>query len=242
MKYFLFLFAIFICTLPAAAKTSSKSAEPEDTYEYDILAANINGVSAPIIKGNHIIFTAEKSNRRFVGIVFDFENFKVIHPFKIRKITDDDGKVTGTWFFYILDIPDNLTSISYRLVIDGLWTVDPLNSLVEYNTAAGITLSKIPVDTQKPQMTCQPDTGIVHFVYKGESGESIRLGGSFTNWDSWIYYMNETEPGIYVIDLPLPEGTYYYSFYHGTASFVDKDNPARAYTPDGRIASVITVK
>jgi hypothetical protein len=243
MKINLFPFILFTIIAPIAAQPGKKNiAMPEDTYEFDSIAAEINGVGKPLIKENHVIFTAEQHKRRFVGIAFDFENFRTIHPFQIRKITDVDGKVTDSWFFYILDIPKNITSISYRLIIDGLWTTDPVNDLTEYNTAMGIRLSKIMIDTKEPPATCLPDNGMVRFIYQGESGQNIRLGGSFTNWDSWIYYMTETEPGLYEIDLPLPGGTYYYTFYHGISSFIDKTNPHRAYTPDGRIASVITIK
>ena len=55
--------------------------------------------------------------------------------------------------------------------------------------------------------------GTVHFVYKGKAGQHIRLGGSFTNWDSWIYELTETSPGLYELELPLPAGKYYYSYY-----------------------------
>src|SRR5574344_64139 len=58
-----------------------------DNSAYDTLALSIDGLSAPYVKGNYAIFTAEKG-ARFVGIAFDFENFRIIHPFKLRTIRD----------------------------------------------------------------------------------------------------------------------------------------------------------
>ena len=39
----------------------------------------------------------------------------------------------------------------------------------------------------------------------------------------------------------LLSSSYFYAFYKGTTSFVDETNPDKAYTPDGRIASVLHV-
>ncbi|MBQ1593031.1 MAG: isoamylase, partial [Treponema sp.] len=62
------------------------------------------------------------------------------------------------------------------------------------------------------------------------------------NWDSWIYTMRETTPGIYEFDLPLPPGTYQYAFYNGMNTLVDRTNPIRCYAPDGKEASQITIQ
>jgi hypothetical protein len=81
----------------------------------------------------------------------------------------------------------------------------------------------------------------VKFVYRGKSGQKIRLGGNFTNWDSWIYHLTETSPGLYQVELPLPPGKYEYAFYTGITSFPDDGNPQKCYTPDGKIASLLIV-
>ena len=83
--------------------------------------------------------------------------------------------------------------------------------------------------------------GKVRFIYKGKSGQKVRLGGSFTNWDSWIYELTEVQPGLYILDLPLPPGTYQYAYYIGMNSYVDTSNPQRVWSADGKAASQITV-
>ena len=81
----------------------------------------------------------------------------------------------------------------------------------------------------------------VHFVYKGETGQKINLAGNFCNWDPWIYELQETSPGLYELQLPLPKGKYLYSYYIGLTPVLDNTNSNKMYTKDGRIANVIEV-
>ena len=93
-----------------------------------------------------------------------------------------------------------------------------------------------------PEVTYKKSDSGVKFIYNGASGEKVRLAGTFTNWDSWIYELKETKPGFYELTLPLPRGKYYYNYYLGMTAIVDKTNPNRVYTQDGRAASVIEVQ
>ena len=250
MKNCLISILILSFSFFALSSISAKAAEEvqEDTYEYDLLVSELTGYGSPFLKGSSVVFTA-KSDARYIGIAFDFEDFKQIHSFRLKKVYDIEGEVSNSFFFYILDLPKDIDEITYRLVVDGLWTTDPLNKNTVYNPSTGLTLSKLSLNRVKVPETeirkadsSASNNGVVHFVYKGKAGQHIRLGGTFTNWDSWIYELTETEPGVYHIDLPLPPGTYYYAFYNGVISMVDTSNPERGYTADGKVASVITVK
>ena len=143
--------------------------------------------------------------------------------------------------FFLLERPAKLKNISYRLIIDGLWTTDPNNPNKIYDPTSGVSVSTVNVGILKPEITNATETDGVKFIYQGESGQQVRLGGTFTNWDSWIYELKETKPGFYELVLPLPEGTYYYNYYLGMNSISDKTNPKKAYTSDGRTTSVIEV-
>lgn len=233
---------ITLAGIPVFAAKAVESPVPDkDNSEYETLVINIDHLGAPYIKGNYAIFTADK-HARHVGIAFDFENFRTIHSFKLRTIKDAEYKVIDSFYFYICELPKTVQSVKYRIVVDGLWTTDPLNTNTIYNEDTGITLSLLDATRYIPQITEQQKKGIVHFVYQGASGEQIRLGGNFTNWDSWIYEMAEVQPGIYQLDLPLPPGQYEYAFYSGLTTLVDKGNPNRCYTPDGKEASLVVVK
>ena len=145
-------------------------------------------------------------------------------------------------FFYILELPKNIQEIKYRMVFDGLWSLDPLNEKKVFDENTNLYLSYFDAGRTIPDITEVKSNGKVRFVYKGKSGQQIRLGGSFTCWDSWIYEMKETAPGLYEFELALAPGTYQYAFYSGMTSFIDSENPERCYTKDGKEASMLIIK
>ncbi len=213
----------------------------DDDYTVQTLITSISRSTSPVVKDGYIIFTADSSSRS-VGIVFDFENFAKIHQFEKLTFFDTDSKPVSSVYFYIQKIPPKISEIKYRLIVDGLWTLDPLNEIIDFDTDSRIKLSKIYIDVIDPPVTEQVTSDFVHFVYEGKSGEKIRLGGSFTNWDSFIYELKETSEGFYELTLPLPKGKHYYAFFKGAESFTDKTNPDKIYMSDGRKASVITLQ
>jgi len=128
------------------------------------------------------------------------------------------------------------------MVIDGLWTTDPLNSQTEYDYNNGMMVSALSVDYYEVFQTANVNQGQVRFTYIGDPGNVIDLAGSFNDWDPFMYEMTETSPGKYELVLPLPAGTWYYSYFEGTTQLKDDTNSERVYTKDGRVASVVTVK
>lgn len=223
-----------------ASAFSKEEAEEKNTYDYDILVSEIRELKPPKVTENFIVWTAD-SSASSVGIAFDFENFSVIHPFMLRKTYGYEGEENGSWYFYIMEKPKKITRIAYKLIIDGLWTTDPLNENSVDDWENGIHLSMIDLPEEKNAITESVPQGWTKFVCKSDAGQKIRLAGSFTNWDSWIYEMNEISPGHYELSLPLPPGTYYYSYFCGLKSFIDPTNPVKAYSADGRTVSKITV-
>jgi hypothetical protein len=52
---------------------------------------------------------------------------------------------------------------------------------------------------------------LVQFRLQAADAMTVRLAGSFTNWQSQ-YDLHQTSPGIWTITLPLPRGVYDYAF------------------------------
>ena len=163
-------------------------------------------------------------------IAFDFENYQTIHPFKIKNSRDFNDEIISSIMFFSLERPADLTEIAYRLVIDGLWTPDPVNTNNYYDAETGVSLSKVEIGSTLPVVTGTNSESITRFIYNGESGKTVRIGGTFTNWDSWIYELEETSPGFYEISIPLPQGKYYYNYFLGMKAITDKTNPEKAVT------------
>lgn len=235
---FLAAAAVLFCLAAySAAAAETVNYQP---FELDRLIHEIEKPSAPVVTDDYIIFTADKSHR-YVGIAFDFENFSTVHPFKVFSRTDDSGEKRREYLFYCYERQHRISELKYRLVIDGLWTADPLNPEKEYDDDTNLYFSKVYAPGKIRIQTETMANDSVRFIYKGDPGLDLRLAGNFTNWDPWIYQMNETRPGLYELELPLPAGKYYYTYYAGLTPLLDNTNPRKAYTDDGRSASVITV-
>ena len=241
MKKSLLILAALSLFVGAAA--AEKTIESPYSFEYREIAQKLQGPSAPFEKDGCIVFSAELGPR-YVGIAFDFENYQIIHPFMRKSTYDENGDHVNTWYFYILEDVPQTNKIYYRMIIDGLWTTDRLNPVQYYDTQTGIHLSELTVQKKVAAATrasVQSGVEATHFVYRGKSGQKVRLAGTFTKWDSWIYELKETAAGLYELDLPLPSGTYYYVYYIGTERFPDRTNHDMAWTDDGRPISKLTV-
>jgi hypothetical protein len=76
-----------------------------------------------------------------------------------------------------------------------------------------------PASLLRPRSTLVPtQTGatgsphlLVQFRLQAADASTVRLAGSFTNWQSQ-YDLHQTSPGIWTITLPLPLGVYDYAF------------------------------
>ena len=240
---------IIIACLVALAPLSAAGNESIEQDIYNSLVAKISRVRAPVVSGRYVIFTAA-ADARHTAIAFEHENYTQMHSFKrlIRKGADGkaekdaNGKEIPPVLFYIAEVPPDHSELRYRMVIDGLWTTDPLNANVAYDYDNGMNVSTLAVQKYEIFKTENVvNKGQVRFTYEGTPGEEIRLAGTFNNWDPFMYDMEETSPGKYELLLPLPAGTWYYAYFDGTTQVPDGTNGRRVYTKDGRIASVVTV-
>lgn len=236
--------AIFCAGASFAAKEKDVPlVESKYSFEYRETAQKLREPKAPFEQDGLIVFSAQEGPH-YVGIAFDFENFQKIHPFQKRIILDEDGEKDRAWYFYILEEYPKTDKILYRLIIDGLWTTDPMNPKQHYDETTGIRLSQIDVRREYEIATSVKTSSngkSVHFVYKGKSGQNVRVAGTFSNWDSWIYRLAETSHGFYELTLPMNEGTYYYVYCIGTKEFPDLTNHERAIKDGGKAVSKIIV-
>ncbi len=214
---------------------------------YHALATAITRPVPPSVNNRIMVFTAP-GTARHVGIAFEHEDYRKIHSFQrlVRRDLsgqpqrDESGTLREQVLFWIGEVPQGMTEIRYRMVIDGLWTVDPLNPSTVYDYRSGMNLSVLNVEYWK---TFETDTtsGPVTFRYEGASGRIIRLAGNFNNWDPFMYEMIEVAQGRYELTMALPRGTWQYAFFEGSSQVPDLTNHNRVYTRDGRVASIITV-
>jgi hypothetical protein len=122
-----------------------------ESYRFIDYLLNIEGPGAPRIFEDGVIFTAP-SLYRHVGIAFAHEGFSKVYWFKRLMTPDPDAEPQkrGVLYrdsgilFYAYSVPAGLAEIEYRLVIDGLWTIDPANPRYRIDSA-GLSRSLVAV-------------------------------------------------------------------------------------------------
>ena len=220
-----------------------------DSYQFVDHLRAISGPGKPEIFEDGVIFTAPSSHRR-VGISFAHESYAKVYWLRPLVVPKDraelyvngkfqkkmDPNMDSGIMFHVETIPGNVKNLDYRMIIDGLWTVDPLNPH-RFTNPSGIIESRVSLpEKPKPHLDVTPP-GFYRFIYRSIPGETITVGGSFNNWDPFMYELREIIPGFYTIILPLPPGSFQYVFFHRGEQVQDPENPRRMFTKEGRIVS-----
>jgi hypothetical protein len=231
--------------------------EAIDTESYQFInhLLTIPGPRSPEVFDDGVIFTAPSSHRR-VGISFAHEGFSRVYWFqKLLKAKDEltpreeksknieDKYRDSGILFHVYTVPPEIRELEYRLVIDGLWTVDPLNLQYRIDQKSGIVRSVIVMpEIQKVPTAFDGPPGTLTFHYQAPSGERITVAGSFNGWDPFMYELREIREGFYSLTLPLPPGTYHYVFFHRGQRVLDPYTHNRAYTTEGIAATEAIVR
>jgi len=229
--------------------------ESWETYELVNRLISITTPQAPFVHDDFAVFTANSSLRR-IGVSFAHENFENIYWFRQLLISQDSmnpillpGEKEPSPYkdsgiqFHVYQVPQNLRELEYRLIINGLWTVDPLNPITRRDPASGLSMSILNL----PQRQTRPNplNGLpqgLNFTFEGPPGEIVTVAGNFNSWDPFMYELREGPSGVYSITIPLPPGTYQYVFFNRGERFVDPYNPKRIYARNGSAASEITIQ
>jgi hypothetical protein len=202
-----------------------------------------------------ILFTAP-STYRSVGIAFAHEGFANIYYFRKLLSARDTGEPLPAnsknardiyrdsgILFYAFTIPRDLKILEYRLIINGLWTVDPQNPLHKQDEKTGLVHSVLLLPPiARPPTAYDGPPGSLSFSYTAPSGEMVTVAGDFNGWDPFMYELTETSPGRYNLVLPLPPGTYHYLFYYRGQRLLDPNNHSTVYTRTGDAVSEAVVR
>lgn len=198
--------------------------------------ANISRSAPPALRHGTVLFSYHQpSYARYVGIAFDFENFQTIHPYK---------RNAQNVFVFPLEVPEGLSELTYRIVVDGLWMPDPRNPDHTVDNKGNLLSRftfKLPEKTILASPVVKPD-GTVEFNVRHSSGGRVFLTGDFTNWEPFMIEMDEISPGLYSLSRRFPPGNYEYYFIVAGARMVDPLNPKYGTDPHGYLASKFTVQ
>jgi hypothetical protein len=225
-----------------------------ESYEFIDYLLSLPGPGAPTIYEDAIIFTASSAYSR-VGIAFAHEGFARVHWLQKLRIPKDSAEITANpknknfdpymdsgILFHVEIIPDDMRNIDYRMIIDGLWTTDPMNPNGTAGSG-GLFHSRVSVPARpRPHSTLDSPPGQLRFNFAAPSGEIITVAGTFNNWDPFMYEMRETSAGFYTLTLPLPPGIYQYVFFYRGERYLDPYNTAAVYSREGKSVSQVQVR
>ena len=251
--------AIILFTMAAslswAADLPSEDA-PADWESYHVIdrLLTIQKPGAPVIYEDYVIFTASSSLRR-VGVAFAHENFSRVYwfrqllasqdpigaPIPPGKKFPDPYKDSGIQF-HVYQVPEEVKELEYRLVVSGLWIVDPSNPQTRKDPVSGLIWSVLTLPPRTPSPN--PLRGLprgLDFSFRGAPGETVTIAGDFNGWDPFMYELTEYPAGVYSINIPLLPGAHQYVFFYRGQRFADPNNPRRVYARDGSAASEIIV-
>jgi hypothetical protein len=226
--------------------------ESVNSYQIHDRLLGFSGPGAPEILDNMIIFTASSSLRR-VGIAFADEGFGKVHWFRQLIVPRDPLDISekekhpnlykdSGIVFYVHQIPEGVSEIEYRLIVNGLWTSDPSNPNSRRDNS-GLFRSVISLPHKETNLyPLNGPPGSLNFSFKGPPGETVTVAGSFNGWDPFMYELAEGPAGSYTINIPLPPGKYQYVFFHRGQRCLDPYNTNRIYAKDGKAASEIVIQ
>lgn len=223
--------ALAVSSLPVPAEVGFVV----DSLSLHLELAGMKSAKAPEVLEGSLVLSLSGPYRS-VAAAFAHEGFATLHPYERNR--------QGV-FVLAYPIPLKRTeALEYRVVVDGVWTPDPVNPerLDDPATGLEISVARVPYlsDLHLGVYNILDEDGrTAHFLFRGASGESVTVCGDFDNWDPFIHQMEETSPGLYRLDLPLPPGRHYYAFVYRGEELPDPLNPVKAANKDGKVVSVL---
>jgi 1,4-alpha-glucan branching enzyme len=190
--------------------------------------------SEPYILNNQVILSYQASpGTQVVSLALETEQYRIFHTYEKNRY--------GI-FILTLPVPEGSREIRYRLIVDGLWTVDPNAELQRDQRGVQVSSITVPVNSALPTpgITLLSD-GRTRFVYFGERDSRVSLIGDFNRWDPYLTPMEESPvfPGVYSVVINLPEEAHFYRYVVDGKDIPDPENHNISHNGWGETASVI---
>ena len=196
-----------------------------------------SGQAPEYMQGQVLFSYSERQPVRRVGVAFQHEDFRRVHPFMRNE---------HNTFVLNYTPPEDAERLVYRLVVDGLWRADPENPhrvTLQGNVSASAL--NLPTKVQKKQPSgTEAQQGKVTFRLAAEQADRVAVAGSFNQWDPFMHTLRPSSPQDthYSLSLDLPRGTHYYYFVVDGRRMPDPLNPRMLRTQEGSYVSVLRVE
>jgi hypothetical protein len=251
--------ALLVSALALLAAPTLQAQEEQFSMSLHQRISSLTSAEEPQVVDGRVLLTFNgPTSARYVAAAFSHENFTRLHPYslvrnEIRAPGDTDRRATSRVFALAYPIPEDVDTLEYRIVVDGLWQTDPANPRTTPGEN-GVLLSAFALPERPVVPASTPrvlDSGRVEFVFEPEPGLGIRtirdqlvdlptgrglavyVAGSFNNWNPFMHRMRETEPGVYRLSIPVPPGRHHYYFVVDGRRVLDPANEDRTRHADG---------
>ncbi len=222
------------CLLLACLLLPAGSAWAANPFALDLAMKLLPAPEPPhVVQDELILSFRPEPAARFIGVRFAAESWGILHPCEVNE----NGVFVLDW-----PIPEGLREIRYRVVVDGQWMIDPLNARIDTDVT-GTRFSVFTLDSDPVRPVVNPKQerdGTVTFVYRGDPGKRVAIVGDFNNWDPFMDYLTEGQPGSYSVTIRVPPGRHWYYFLTDGRRVLDMFNAASAVDPEGATVSTFT--
>jgi len=220
-KRIIYLVSAFLLVMTAGAVSAL------DGHLLEVRIRGIERASAPQYLDRRVLLTYKPDNRvRLVAARFAHEEYRDFHIYS----RNDNGV-----YFLLLDVPEEVEQLRYRLVVDGLWINDPSNPHSEEDSF-GRVFSLFDLRDRPERTMTSPEIdgqGSVTFRFRTLPDRAVSVAGDFNGWDPFWHRMVETEPGDYRLTIRMPPGQHYYYYIVNGQRVLDPINQDTARDFEG---------
>jgi hypothetical protein len=198
-----------------------------DSHLMEVRIRGIDRAGPPQFLDRQVLLSYQKSEPvRLVGARFAHEDYRIFH-FYFRN----EHEV----FLLLLDVPEEVEELRYRLVVDGLWINDPFNPSSDED-AFGRVFSLFSLQDRPARAAVSPEIhreGSVTFFFQTLPDRAVSVAGDFNNWDPFWHRMQETKPGQYRLTVRMPPGQHFYYYIVNGQRVLDPINQDTARDFEG---------
>jgi len=201
---------------------------------------SLDGASAPRMMGDRVLFSYDFGAGRHdgrvhsVAVAFAHDDFDTLHAFERNE---------NDIYVLLYEPPEGLEVIEYRLIVDGIWMIDPSNP--EFVTDRwGVRLSQTTLPRVERRLTETPvvhEDGTVEFVVNAPQGSRVSVVGSFNGWDPYMTPLRESAPGEFTRRVRLGPGEHLYYYIVDGLRLPDPRNSERKWHKTGLAVSVVSL-
>ncbi|MFP4704075.1 MAG: hypothetical protein ACOCXE_05495 [Spirochaetota bacterium] len=251
---------LWVLAAGPGAGTAAAQQEQFNTSVHRRLSGLTEARAPEVIDGRVLLTYDGSDGTRYVAAAFAHEGYSQLHPFSlvenpVRDPDDPSEQRVARIFALSYPIPEDVEELEYRIIVDGLWQTDPTNpETVRDPNGVPVSSFSLPERPAAPEETprvSREERGRVEFVFEAEPGREIetvdgerarldrredldvRVAGSFNNWDPFSHRLRESEPGVYRLNLRVPEGRNEYYLVVEGHRVLDPENDRRIRHRDG---------